>query len=88
MGAAPFPPFYSTPFEKMSGEPWDSLRMADQFDALLYLGPPEAITLAPVSRARCGNARYMAMRLARMALVPWGQPQIARLKDACAAAVR
>jgi hypothetical protein len=91
LGAAPFAPFYAVRAgrdapDAMRGEPWDSLRMGDQFDALLYLGPPATITLAPVSAARCADAGYMSMRLTRMALVPWGKFQIERLKRVCAAA--
>jgi hypothetical protein len=91
LGAAPFAPFYATRVGQdvasgMRGEPWDSLKMEDQFDALLYLGSPETITLAPVSTTRCAESGYMSMRMRRMALVPWGQSQIDRLKSACAAA--
>ena len=50
LGAAPFAPFYETPPDQLRGAPWDSLRMSDQFDALLYLGAPETITLAPLLR--------------------------------------
>jgi hypothetical protein len=43
---------------------------ADQFDAVLYLGPPGEMTLSKLSRARCSDPRYLEMRLARLALVP------------------
>jgi hypothetical protein len=92
LGAAPFGPFYDLRAGAdvpagLRGKPWwDSLRMEDQFDALLYLGPPETITLAPMSPRLCADAAYMSMRTRRMALVPWGQSQIDRLKRACAAA--
>jgi len=92
LGGSPFVPFYAPRAGRdapgsMQGEPWDSLKMEDQFDALLYLGLPETITLAPVSAASCADAAYMAMRLGRMALVPWGKFQIERLKSACAVAL-
>ena len=91
LGAAPFGTLYTLRLGSdvppaMEGEAWESVRMEDQFDALLYLGPPETITLAPVSPRLCADAAYMAMRTGRMALVPWGQSQIDRLKGACAAA--
>jgi hypothetical protein len=91
LGAEPLGPYYDVragadvPPEVREQE-WFKTPMERQFDALLYLGPPESITLAPVSREGCTDAAYMKMRLGRMALVPWGGQQIERLKDACAAA--
>jgi hypothetical protein len=46
------------------------VRMEDQFDALLYLGPVSAMTTAQLSPALCSDQTYMGMRLARLALVP------------------
>jgi len=43
-------------------------RMDEEFDAVLYLGPVSAITLAPLSPTRCADVAFMEMRLARMAL--------------------
>ena len=91
LGAAPFGPFYDVRLgadvpAAMRQQAWESRRMEEQFDALLYLGPPNTITLAPFSPARCQETAYMAMRTRRMALVPWGQSQIDRLKSVCAAA--
>jgi hypothetical protein len=62
-------------------EQWRTLRMEDQFDALLYLGPPASMTRSQLSPALCDDAAYMQMRLARMALVK--QPADA-LKQYCA----
>jgi len=59
------------------------MRMEDQFDAVLYLGPPSSITIAPVSPARCADPNYTRMRLQRMALIPGGQERIEQLKDYC-----
>jgi hypothetical protein len=91
LGQAPFASFYAARTGRdapaVLGEPWDSLPMQDQFDALLYLGPPDTITLAWLSRERCTDAAYMSMRLARLALVPWGSSQIDRLQKSCAALV-
>jgi hypothetical protein len=42
------------------------MRMEDQVDALLSLGP--ALTFAAVSRALCADAAYMEMRTRRMML--------------------
>jgi hypothetical protein len=47
-----------------------SLRMEEQFDAILYLGPLSSITIARISPALCADAPYMEMRLRRMALMP------------------
>ena len=38
------------------------------FDALLYLGPPASITLSPLSDSLCGDPAYLATRLTRMRL--------------------
>ena len=45
-------------------------RLADQFDAVLYMGSPAEMTLSKLSRALCSNHSYLEMRLARLALVP------------------
>ena len=64
---------------------WRVRNMEDQFDAILYLGPPSSITIAQLPRALCGHTAYMDMRLRRMALMPGGQGQIDALKSYCAA---
>ena len=61
--------------------------MQDQFDALLYLGPPEGITFAQLPRALCTDKRYMDTRLSRMAIAALAT-QTERLKDICAGAQR
>lgn len=48
---------------------WRTLRMEDQFDALLYLGPPSSMTRSRLSPALCADSAYMEMRLSRMSLV-------------------
>jgi hypothetical protein len=63
---------------------WQARRMEHQFDAVLYLGPPSAITVARLSPARCSDQRYMEMRLQRMALDPATRAQIDGLKQYCA----
>ena len=45
-------------------------RIAGQFDAVLYLGPPGEMTLSKPSRALCDDHTYLEMRLARLALIP------------------
>jgi hypothetical protein len=53
------------------------MRMEDQFDALLFLGPRESWSNAMVSPALCADAAYLAMRSARMALAEWQSDTIA-----------
>ena len=55
-------------------------RLADQFDAVLYLGPPGEMTLSKLSRALCDDHAYLQMRLARLALIP--PPQSAAVSPA------
>lgn len=50
---------------------WKSLRMEEQFDALLYIGPRSTITDAFVTPELCRDAAYTQMRAARMALAQW-----------------
>ena len=45
-------------------------RIADRFDAVLYLGPPGEMTLSKLSPALCDDHTYIEMRLARLALIP------------------
>ena len=78
LGAAPFGSVYG-----LGGPEFLNVRMQDQFDALLYLGSPSSITFSELSRSRCTDERYMKMRLARMALVPWGQYEIKSLNAFC-----
>jgi hypothetical protein len=78
LGAAPFGTLYG-----LNGPEFHNVRMEDQFDALLYLGPPSSITLSELSKSRCTDESYMKMRLARMALIPWGQYEINSLNAFC-----
>ena len=45
--------------------------MEDQFDAVLYLGPPSSITIrrSEIAPSLCVDTDYMKMRLSRMALM-------------------
>ncbi len=62
---------------------WRSLRMEDQFDAVLYIGPPNAITISKLSPRLCADPAYMEMRLRRLAL-EGPQAEADRLKEYCA----
>jgi hypothetical protein len=46
------------------------VRLEDQFDAILYLGPPSSMTMSKLSLALCSDRAYMEMRLRRLALIP------------------
>ena len=78
LGAAPFGTVY-----RLNGPEFHDVRMQDQFNAILYLGPPASITFSELSKNRCTDEKYMKMRLARMALVPWGQYEIKGLNEFC-----
>ncbi len=45
------------------------VRMEDQFDAILYLGPPSSMTMSKLSPVLCSDRGYMEMRLQRLGLV-------------------
>ena len=93
-----FPPDYSpmasTRFairdEKLVPIPrdeWRSLKMEDQFDAVLYLGPRSAITVAPrreLSPELCADPEFLPKRLARLALTGLPPIEAERLKQLCA----
>ena len=78
LGGVPFGSVYG-----LNGSEFRGVRLQDQFDALLYLGPPASITFAELPRSRCTDQRYMKMRLGRMALVPWGDYEIKSLHAFC-----
>ena len=62
---------------------WQTFRMEDQFDALLYLGPPSSITISQLPTSLCADAPYMKMRLGRLdAYGPKGEAD--RLRQRCA----
>jgi hypothetical protein len=62
--------------------------MEEQFDAVLYLGPPSTMTVAKLSPALCADRGYMEMRLGRLAIIapPPGAPFLPadRLREYCA----
>jgi len=58
------------------------VRFEEHFDAVVYLGEPGEMTTANMGRARCDDAEYMQMRMARLSLLkpPTGAP-VAALGD-------
>jgi hypothetical protein len=63
---------------------WRSLRAEDQFDAVIYLGPPSAMTESRWSPALCSDTAYMEMRLRRIAVSGVPPAEADRLKQYCA----
>jgi hypothetical protein len=59
---------------------WRTMRMEDQYDALLYLGPRTSWSYAMVSPALCADPTYVEMRSSRMVLAEWKSDQ---LEDYC-----
>lgn len=63
-------------------EEWEMMRMEDQFDALLYLGPPASMTTAPVPSALCQDADFVERRVGRLSR--FGPPvEVQNFKKAC-----
>jgi hypothetical protein len=61
---------------------WRMMRMDDQFDALLYLGPPAKMTFVGMPAGVCQDPEFVRERLRRFALA--GPPQeLATFKKAC-----
>jgi hypothetical protein len=95
LGAADFQVFFSAISSRLAiqdgklapipRDQWRALRMEDQFDALLYLGPPATITTAQLPSTLCADAPYMKMRMGRLdAYGP--KEEAARLRQYCATA--
>ena len=95
LGAADFTFYYPYSVPRMvvidgkavpvARDQWRSLRMEDQFDAVLYPGAASAITYSRLSPALCVDSTYMEMRLRRMGLQGMtGEAE--RLKQYCRAA--
>jgi hypothetical protein len=47
-------------------EEWKMMRMEDQFEALLYLGPPASMTTDTFPAARCADAEFVKRRVDRL----------------------
>jgi hypothetical protein len=63
-------------------EEWRMMRMEDQFDALLYVGPPATMTTSTVPTALCADADFVGRRLER--LTRFGPPvEVQNFKKAC-----
>jgi hypothetical protein len=61
---------------------WKMMRMEDQFDALLYLGPPASMTTITVPAALCADTDFVRRRLER--LTRFGPPvEVQSFRKAC-----
>lgn len=61
---------------------WKVMRMEEQFDALLYLGPPVSMTTAPLPSALCQDGDFVKRRLERLSR--FGPPvEVQNFKKAC-----
>jgi len=72
-------PDFSSPLPR---ERWRALRMEDQFDAVLYLGPRSAMTMSRVPPSLCRDSAYMNMRVQRLTIAGLTR-QIEQLKRYC-----
>jgi hypothetical protein len=67
---------------RLPREQWKVMRMEDQFDALLYLGPPAAMTTTQVPASLCNNADFVTRRIDR--LTRFGPPvEVQNFRKAC-----
>jgi len=65
-------------------EQWLPLRVEDQLDAVLYLGPASSMSEAALSTASCAEPGYVAERLRRIALTGIPAFEAERVKKLCA----
>jgi hypothetical protein len=67
---------------------WRQLAAEDQFEAVLYLGPPSSIVVSTWTRELCADDAYMKMRMERMALAGLPPSEANALKTQCAELLR
>lgn len=67
---------------RLPREEWKVMRMEDQFDAFLYLGPPAAMTSGSVPASLCKDTDFVKRRIDR--LMRFGPPvEVQNLRQAC-----
>jgi len=64
-------------------EGWKSLRMQDQFDAVIYLGPEQSFDDWMLSQEKCVDRAYIGMRLGRMSMFAWAKDEADQLRKRC-----
>jgi hypothetical protein len=62
---------------------WRSLRMQDQFDAVIYLGPEASFDDWVMPEEKCADRAYIEMRLGRMAMFDEMKADADRLRKRC-----
>ena len=82
LGRQPYARFYQLP----PAPGWSKVTLEDQFDAVLYLGPPSTDHHVQFPVELCDDAAYMQMRYHRLALAggPVGTTTADTLKRVCA----
>ena len=90
LGAQDFAVYYPFPiyrFDKdhkvVAQKATRPLRMEEQFDAILYLGPKSSITYSSLSPELCRDQTYIKMRSARMELMAGAPQASAAFKKGC-----
>jgi len=63
---------------------WITMRMEDQFDAVLYLGPASTLRVKPLSPTICSEPDYVETHLRRMAIAGLPSKELDRLRALCA----
>jgi hypothetical protein len=65
-------------------EEWQSLRMQDQFDAVIYLGPKSSFEEWVLADEKCSDRSYLDMRLRRLSMFSmYHEAEIDQLKKRC-----
>jgi hypothetical protein len=86
IGAAPYEVFFGPPppVEFFKANP----NIEDHYDAVLVLGTPSSLRLAPLAYPRCHEPDYVRMRVARMTVAGMPLPADRLSRDCAAAAPR
>ncbi len=89
LGAQPMPEQTQTRMSVRDGklvpiprQQWITMRMEDQFDAVLYLGPA-SLRVTPLSPTICADAAYVETHLQRMAIAELPPKETDRLRQLC-----
>ena len=84
IGAAPYDTFFGPPppVEFFKANP----NIEDHFDAVIVLGTPASLRLAPIAYPRCAEPDYLRMRIVRMTVAGMPATVSERLSKECAAA--
>jgi hypothetical protein len=90
LGAQPMPEQTQTRVSVRGGklvpiprQQWITMRMEDQFDAVLYLGPASTLRVTPLSPTICADAAYVETHLQRMAIAGLPPKEANRLRQLC-----